>query len=174
MQEIRDGLDEIYDDESHMSELSYHSNDEAPEGDDDHLSYDTSVGSSEHGPGDHPDADGIPLQDKALNYPHIGAAPLLVLMPDHIDDQQELPNAIMQNHNDPPHNALVAEVVEDDLIEIPGVGPEEVGHIPGVGTEEDEQIPRVEDDHAQENTIPQDEPATEAECFKQANDSGRQ
>ena len=37
--------------------------------------------------------------------------------------------------------------------------------------EEDEQIPGVEDDHAQENAVPQDEPATEAECFKQAEDS---
>ena len=56
-QEIHDGLDEIYDDESHMSEYSYHSNDEAPEDDDDHLSYDMSVAPSEHGPHDHPDAD---------------------------------------------------------------------------------------------------------------------
>ena len=75
-QEICDGLDEIYDDESHMSEYSYHSNNEVVEDDDDHISYDTSVGSSEHGPDDHPDANGIPLQDKALNHPHIGAAPM--------------------------------------------------------------------------------------------------
>ena len=95
-------------------------------------------------------------------------------MPDHIDDQQEPPNAIMHNHNDPPHDALVPKVGEDDLIEIPGVGPEEVGHIPGVGTEEDEQISGVEDDHAQENTVPHNEPVTEAEHFKQAKDSGRQ
>ena len=171
-QEICDGLDEIYDDESHMSEYSYHSNDEAPEDEDDHLSYDMSVGPSEHGPHDHPHADGIPLQGEALNHPHIGAVLLLVPMPDHIDDQQEPPNAIMQNHDDPPHDAPVPEMVEDSLIEIPGVGPEEVGHIPGVGTEEDEQIPGVEDDHAQENAIPQDKPATEAERFKQAKDSG--
>ena len=170
-QEIRDGLDEIYDDESHMSQHSYHSNNEAPEDDDDHLSYDMSVGSSEHGPDDHPDANGIPLQDKALNHPHIGTAPLLVPMPDHIDDQQEPPHTIMQNHDYPPHDTPFTEAVEDDLIEIPGVGPEEVGHIPGVGIEEDEQIPGVEDDHAQENAVPQDEPATEAECFKQDEDS---
>ena len=157
-----------------MSEHSYHPHDEAPEDDNDHLSYDTSVASSEQGPDDHPDADGIPLQDEALNHPHIGAAPLLVPLPDHIDDQQEPPNAIMPNHDDPPHDAPVPEAVEDDLIEIPGVGHEEVGHIPGVGTEEDEQIPGVEDDYAQENTIPQDEPATEAARFKQAEDSGRQ
>ena len=173
-QEIRDGLDEISDDESHMSEYSYHSNGEAPEDDDDQLSYDMSVGSSEHGPDDYPDANGIPLQDEALNHPHIGAVPLLVPMPDHIDDQQEPLNAIMHNHNDPQHDALVPKAGEDDLIEVPGVGPEEVGHIPGVGTEEDEQIPGVEDDHAQENTVPHDEPVTEAECFKQAEDSGRQ
>ena len=121
-QEIRDGLDEIYDDESHMSEYSYHSNDEVPEDDNDHLSYDTSVGSSEHGPDDHPDSNGIPLQDKALNHPHIGAAPMLVPMPDHIDDQQEPPNTNMQNHDDPPHDAPFLEAVEADLIEIPGVG----------------------------------------------------
>ena len=173
-QEICDGLDKIYDDESHMSEYSYHSNNEAPEDDDDHLSYDTSAGSSEHGSDDHPDANGIPLQDEALNHPHIGAAPLLVLMPDQRDDQQEPPNTIIQNHEDPPHDAPVPEAVEDDLIEVPGVGPEEVGHIPGVGTEEDEQIPGVEDDHAHENAIPQDKQATEAECFKQAEDSGHQ
>ena len=121
-QEIRDGLDKIYDDESHMSEYSYHSNDEVPEDDNDHLSYDTSVGSSEHGPDDHPDSNGIPLQDKALNHPHIGAAPMLVPMPDHIDDQQEPPNTNMQNHDDPPHDAPFLEAVEADLIEIPGVG----------------------------------------------------
>ena len=57
-QEIHNGLDGISDDESHMSEYSYHSNGEAPEEDADHLSYNTSVGSSGHGPDDHPDANG--------------------------------------------------------------------------------------------------------------------
>ena len=172
--EICDGLDEIYDDESHMSEYSYHSNDEVTEDYDDHLSYDTSVGSSEHGPDYHPDANGIPLQVEALNHPHIGSAPMLVPMPDHIDDQQQPPNTIMQNHNDPPHDAPSPKAVEAVLIEIPVVGPEEMGHIPGVGIEEDEQIPGVEDDHAHETAIPQDEPETEAECFKQAKDSSGQ
>ena len=91
---------------------------------------------------------------------------MLVPMPDHIDDQQEPPNTIMHNHDDPPHDAPFPEVVEANLIEIPGVGPEEMGHIPGVGIEEDKQIPGVEDVHVHENVIPQDEPATEAEHFK--------
>ena len=93
---------------------------------------------------------------------------------DHIEDQQEPPNTIMQNHDDPPHDAPFPKAVEADLIEIPGVGPEEMGHIPGVGIDKDEQIPGVEDGHAHENDIPQDEPATEAECFKQAEDFGCQ